>query len=98
MDKLREHKSIEFEMVYHVPTGKFEVVRMLTGEERAHIGDATFVPRPAPGRRQQAAPAQPARVNASSAMASGIGAASAKNRGANSQKPNPVKAPVRAGN
>lgn len=46
MDKLREHKSVEFEMVFHVPTGKFEVVRMLAGAERAHIGDANFVTRP----------------------------------------------------
>ena len=97
MDKLREHKSVEFEMVFHVPTGKFEVVRMLAGAERAHIGDANFVIRPSANQRQQAAQAQPARVNASSAMASGIGAAGAKNR-TNSQKPNPVKAPVRAGN
>ena len=43
-DKLKEAGSIEFEIVYHVANGVFEVVRMLKGREREHLGDAEFAP------------------------------------------------------
>ena len=43
-DKLKEAGAIEFEIIYHVANGVFEVVRMLKGEEREHLGDAEFAP------------------------------------------------------
>lgn len=79
MDQLREHKSIEFEMVFHVPTARFEAVKMLAGEDRVHIGDATFVAAPVAAQRRQAAQPQPAtRANE---IARDVGAGAKKRAG-----------------
>ena len=42
MDKIRQHGSIEFEMVFHVASRKFEEVRMFSCETREHLGKAHF--------------------------------------------------------
>ena len=94
MDKLREHGSLEFEMVFHVPTEQFEIVRILKAENREFLENAKFtvtaVPkressaaRPAAANNRSTSPAAPAR-NLSGARApvsrGGVGGVAAQNR------------------
>ena len=103
--QLIEHKSIEFEIVYHVETSKFEVVRMHAGENRVHIGDAEFSVKPSAlqqqmQQQQQQQAAQPKRVNKRTEMAKAIGAAKVNEKRSNSQKSKfaLAQSPVRIGN
>ena len=65
MEKLTSQKELEFEMIYHIKTGKFEKVKILNYESKAELAVADFstqaVPKPqtqAPVGRKQSPPAR----------------------------------------
>ena len=44
MNKLIEQRSIEFELVYHVKSGRFEQIKMTKGDDaKVALGNAEFV-------------------------------------------------------
>jgi len=95
MDKLREQNSLEFHMVYHVPSEKFEHVEILKcdddgeGNDREVIGQAKFTTQAANRAARggsppaRAVPATNLRVNKSSVnnKASTINKVNPVNRG-----------------
>lgn len=83
-DLLQEHKSLQFDMIYHVNSGVFEKINIVHGETFAVLGQATFTTKVAPAvvdhdQDYRGASPKPKTGAASQAIKQNVGTAANRN-------------------